>query len=330
MGEQIRLLHKTLKDQANEVLKNGLKAVSGFDDLGLEMRRDVVYCWLKKEDDKMSSGGQRADYVYVEVTVDEDRCRVAEMDFASIALMYLQGSGGKPKNEEAARLLAELYRVTSVPLSEYAEGAFWTPEVLVKGDIDSDSIRLILDAVTESSLRMEAETIIRELALLEMLTHYGEARFVGSVALDLIVKPDIDIHVLVGTHDLLSVADCIYHYLLAQGHIREVRISDYREQGGVKVGIDAYPGVSGNWSIDIWLTDRVERTGFDLVDRLKRAMRPEHRDAILCIKREYHRHGRLRDGFSTLIYEAVVDQGVRTIEEFHRFLSRRDLRTHTN
>ena len=141
MGKQVSLLHSIHKSNVDQVLRNGLKATSSFDDLGLEMRRGVVYCWLKKEHDKMR--GQRAGYGYVQVTVDKSRCRVADMDFISIAMMYLQGSKGKPKNEEAAQLLADLYRVTSVPLSEYTEGMFWTPEVLVKGDIDPDYIRLI-------------------------------------------------------------------------------------------------------------------------------------------------------------------------------------------
>jgi hypothetical protein len=141
MEKQISLLHSTHKSNVDQVLRNGLKATSSFDDLDLEMRRGVVYCWLEKEHDKM--WGQRANYVYVQVTIDKNRCRVADMDFISIAMMYLQGSKGKPKNEKAARLLAELYKVTSVPLSEYTEGMFWTPEVLVKGDIDPDYIRLI-------------------------------------------------------------------------------------------------------------------------------------------------------------------------------------------
>ncbi len=127
MGKQVRLLHSVHKSKIDEVLKHGLKAVSEYDDLGLEMRCDIVYCWLRKEHDKLSSGGQRTDYVYVEVTVDKDRCRVAEMDFASIAMMYRQGSGGRPKNEEAASLLAEVYRVTSVPLSDYVERMFSSP-----------------------------------------------------------------------------------------------------------------------------------------------------------------------------------------------------------
>ena len=79
MTGRAKLVHSVHKSKINEVLKNGLKAASEYDDLGLEMRRGVVYCWLRKEDDKMSSRGQRADYVYVEATVDEDRCRVADL-----------------------------------------------------------------------------------------------------------------------------------------------------------------------------------------------------------------------------------------------------------
>ena len=141
MGKQVRLLHSVHKSKIDEVLKHGLKAVSEFDDLGSEMRRGIVYCWLQKEDDKMWE--QQADYVYVEAVVDGNRCRIAEMDFASIAMMYLQGSGGRPRNEEAGYLLAKVYRITSVPLSEYTERMFSTPEVLVKGDIGPESIKLI-------------------------------------------------------------------------------------------------------------------------------------------------------------------------------------------
>ena len=140
MGKQVRLVHSAHRSKVEEILKHGLKAMSEFDDLGLEMRRGVVYCWVRKEHDKM--WGKESDRAYFEVTVDEERCRVAEMDFASIAMVYLQGDR-KPKNEEAARLLAQVYQITSVPLADHAEGMFWTPEVLVKGDVDPACIRLI-------------------------------------------------------------------------------------------------------------------------------------------------------------------------------------------
>jgi hypothetical protein len=140
---RVTLLHSVPKAELEQVLSHGLKAVSSFDDFGLEMRQGVVYCWLRAEDDKMASGGQRPDYAYVAVMVDEERCLIADMDWISVAMTYEQGAMGRPRNPEAARLAAELYRVTAVPLSQYTRGMFFTPEVLVKGDIAPEDIRAI-------------------------------------------------------------------------------------------------------------------------------------------------------------------------------------------
>ena len=139
MSDTATLLHSVRRDHLNSVLRVGLKAASSFDDLGLELRRDVVYCWLRREHDKMWGG--QGEFAYVEVEVRVRRCRVAEMDFASIALMYLQGRGGRPVNREAAHLLAKPYEVPSCPLEDYRDGVFSSPEVLVKGDISPKDIR---------------------------------------------------------------------------------------------------------------------------------------------------------------------------------------------
>jgi hypothetical protein len=143
MRQEVQLYHSVLKSRLADVLEGGIKAQSAFSDLGLQMRRGVVYCWIRREDDKMSTGGQRDDYAYVEVTVSADRCIVADMDLAGLAMMYRDGTGGKPRNPEAARHLGQAYRATSVPLAEYAPGMFFTPEVLVKGDIAPECIRVV-------------------------------------------------------------------------------------------------------------------------------------------------------------------------------------------
>ncbi len=139
--DQITLVHSLPESILDSVLKEGLRAKSAFDTLGLQMREDVVYCWLCREDDKM--WGKRPSYVYMEITVDRSRCRVAEMDFASIAMMYQHGQGGKSQNKEVASLLARAYELTSMPLADYHQGIFWTPEVLVKGDIVPDQIKIV-------------------------------------------------------------------------------------------------------------------------------------------------------------------------------------------
>jgi hypothetical protein len=174
--------------------------------------------------------------------------------------------------------------------------------------------------MSESRLKAEAEGIIEELGLLGMLRDYGRAGVVGSVALDLIVKRDIDVHLLVEGRDILEVVDGVYRVLLDRG-VREVRVTDFRDRGAVKLGIDSYTGDSGDWSIDIWVTDRPETLGFGLVETLLGALNEERREAIIAIKRHYHERGLLRDGLSTRIYKAVVEDGVRTVEEFEEAIA---------
>ncbi|MHB8927504.1 MAG: hypothetical protein ACYC9Q_07580 [Bacillota bacterium] len=173
------------------------------------------------------------------------------------------------------------------------------------------------------TLRREAELLVARLGLLEILGRYGRSEVVGSVALDLMVKRDIDVHVLIGTTrcrnvGLTAVVSDLWPRLLGLQGVGELRLTDYRDVGAIKIGIDHYPGPTGDWSIDLWLTDREETTGFATVRELRAALTPETREAVLTIKRHYHRLGQLRDGLSSRIYEAVTRQGARTVEDFER------------
>lgn len=167
-----------------------------------------------------------------------------------------------------------------------------------------------------SILKQEASEIIDELNLQNFLGTLGKSRIVGSVALDLIVKPDIDIHLLIDHDDLLKASDQIYHYLLNKPKIKEIRITDWREEGGIKLGVDVYPGSSETWSIDVWITSRAETTGFKLVDELKDRLKSEHRKSIMEIKSYYYQQDKLKDGISLKIYTAVLNESIRTVEEF--------------
>jgi hypothetical protein len=164
-------------------------------------------------------------------------------------------------------------------------------------------------------LKREAERIIEELDLLRLLSSYGEARIVGSVALDLIVKLDIDIHPLVDNPDVLEVVNGISNSLLTYENVPEVRITKIPGHG-IKVGVDRYPSGSGDWSIDILVKNDPSSTAFDSVERLRASLTPERREAILALKRHYYAEGRLRDGMSHRIYTAVLGRGVSTIDEF--------------
>jgi hypothetical protein len=163
--------------------------------------------------------------------------------------------------------------------------------------------------------------ILTGLDLLAALRDWGEARVVGSVALDLIVKRDIDVHLLVRHADLWAVAHAVLARLtVGVGGSASTHIHDYAAAGGLKVGIENYPGASGEWTIDIWITNRSDKTAFAQTERLKRALTPTQRARIMAIKRALVQEGAYPAGTGLLIYQAVTEQGIDSVAAFRAHL----------
>lgn len=105
------------------------------------------------------------------------------------------------------------------------------------------------------SLMGEAMSIVKALGILREAESLGEARLVGSVALDPVVKRDIDVHVLLPTDaGLVEAAFRMATYPLNHDDVEHIRLSDHRYQRAMKAAVDALPGPSGPWSLDVWLT----------------------------------------------------------------------------
>jgi len=161
-----------------------------------------------------------------------------------------------------------------------------------------------------------AEKIINDLGILKILEPFGDARVVGSIALDVIVKPDIDIHVVVDG-DVFETINTVYKYFINNKDIREVKIKDFRDKGGMLVGVDSYVVDNVVWSIDIWITNDIKTTGFADIEKLQKDMTQEHGEIIVKIKEEYcANRGGTSGGISPKIYKSVVYGGVRNVEEF--------------
>ncbi len=170
------------------------------------------------------------------------------------------------------------------------------------------------------SLKDEAHQVVEDLDVMALLRAYGHAEIVGSVALDLIVKRDIDIHVHLLLQDPYAMAGEVLPVLLDKKWVRNIRVDKYSSKSAVKLAIDAYPGPTGPWNIDIWITSDVSTTGFEVTNILLESLTAEQRSAILEIKEYYHNLGVLRNGLSLRIYDAVYKNGVRSIEEFKAYL----------
>ena len=141
----MKVYHYTDKANLDSIMNSGLKTTSRYESF-TELRKNVVFCWLSPSDNKIFSD----DTICLEITVDENDCIVASMDYISFAMMYKYGGakyGGMniPINERASELFVKLYETTAIPLSQYKDGNLFSPEVLVKGNITPENIRVYVD-----------------------------------------------------------------------------------------------------------------------------------------------------------------------------------------
>jgi len=167
--------------------------------------------------------------------------------------------------------------------------------------------------------KQEAEKIIDEISIMPVLKSVGDARIVGSVALDVIVKRDIDIHIVVD--DLFNAIDKIYRHLISHDNVHEVKIKDFGTNKGILVGVNEYKTEHGIWSIDFWVTTDEKTTGFADIKKLLKDMTQEHRDIIIQIKNDYCTNfGGTSGGLSPKIYKAVVYDDIKNTEGFKRYL----------
>lgn len=137
----INLYHFTERKNIDDIMKNGILTSSKYE-IFSSIRDDVVFCWVSPEDNKM----QFEDPVCLKVNVEENLCKIADMEYISLAMMYKYGGGNNkglntPVNIEASNLLVKVYEVTAVSLENF-KNHFFTPEVLVKGAIKPEHISI--------------------------------------------------------------------------------------------------------------------------------------------------------------------------------------------
>ncbi|MDZ4124809.1 MAG: hypothetical protein U1E02_11630, partial [Hydrogenophaga sp.] len=118
-----------------------------------------------------------------------------------------------------------------------------------------------------SPLKQEALAIVEQLELFTLLAPYGHAELVGSVVLDLIVKRDIDIHIIAKNPALITQATQLAGLFLENPAITTIRISPYRTMPhgaqALHLALDNISGPSGLWSIDLWLATDKAITGIE-------------------------------------------------------------------
>lgn len=193
-------------------------------------------------------------------------------------------------------------------------------------------MRELFDA--QSHMQTEADEVVRLLDLDRLLAKVGRPVRVGSSAMGLMVRRDIDITVSCDRLDsaALEAFGSIGAHLLRQTqHVGAVKLRN--DTGHWNMEPEKYPdGLylwlsvqmpnEARWTLDIWLVDQPERQPDlahlkTLLPRLSDATRA----IILTIKHDLVASADRSDAKipSALVYEAVMDHGVRTSADFAKW-----------
>ncbi|MBM4042234.1 MAG: hypothetical protein FJ290_27390 [Planctomycetes bacterium] len=179
---------------------------------------------------------------------------------------------------------------------------------------------------------------MRGLGVMKLAREVGRAWVVGSVPLKLIVKPDIDVHVLVPRGERRAVLDApevstalaIARRLMDRG-VHKLELLRFYFRDAVKLGFDCRSprrdacATPRTWHIDVWVTSDPEHTGVARTRWVRRRLTPGVRAAILKLKRYYARRDMCKFGMSGELYRAVITAGVRTPRQFLQYARTHEL-----
>ncbi len=173
--------------------------------------------------------------------------------------------------------------------------------------------------VEQSRLQAQADKLIKATGIFETFSKYGTLSVIGgSYAYNLMVYPDLDISVSSKNIDKQTFGNLVGE-LMANRYVRKIGSADRVNFAAVHkgrpkgywVGLEL-PFEDDRWGIDCWLQQPAER-----LSSLERS----GRDAILLIKYDSIRRSLYgKTIFSGDVYDAVLDNGVRSLSEFNDFM----------
>jgi hypothetical protein len=176
-------------------------------------------------------------------------------------------------------------------------------------------------------LKQEADTLLYDKGLLEVLSIYGKPHVHGSYALDLMTWRDLDIYLevailsepafrclAVDLRRILSPVKMCYR--------SEYKAKSFEQPQGLYWGIYLGSERQDAWKIDLWAVEDHECNRLlRYSQRLRQRISEESRQRIMNIKSQCCKDPLFRNAYSSAdIYEAVLDQNVLDVHDFRQYL----------
>ncbi|MCX6808451.1 MAG: hypothetical protein NTW50_02175 [Candidatus Berkelbacteria bacterium] len=176
-------------------------------------------------------------------------------------------------------------------------------------------------------LKREAEKMLDDSALLELLRQYGRVEITGSYSYDLMVAKDIDIHIFVKDLKKSDIFE-IMGKLIEQNYFRSFKLDNFVDYPDVRfpdfprgyyLGLQS---VDRNWKIDLWFIVEDSASGKKFTSQL---MKIDEATRILILTLKDYKKAKGWRFSSTVIYEAVLNGGVHNIGEFENYLKNKSI-----
>jgi hypothetical protein len=177
----------------------------------------------------------------------------------------------------------------------------------------------------DENLRREADELLAG-GLQTLLARYGKVHVHGSYRLQLMTWRDLDIYLespSISESQCFALGGEICRLLSPHKMFFTDNRSgkDESHPQGMYWGIRLGDVQAGGWKIDLWLVK--PETCLHLLafaDNVASRLTPTLRERILAIKLAVCHHPEYRKGLtSSMIYQAVLDGGVITVEDFFKF-----------
>lgn len=174
--------------------------------------------------------------------------------------------------------------------------------------------------MNSQEIRKNADRILYEHGLLDLLKPLGTPHVVGSYRMDMMAWNDLDIDIENDRMDMDKL------YRLTGSVLRAFRPSWYeakqeRTADGKNVWFHGFEAVVNGelWNVDLWFFDRETIESAErYCDNIVRTASAVQKEQIFLIKQELMRRGLYSfDKFHSMdVYRAVLDMNVRDIDEF--------------
>src|SRR3989344_2197851 len=185
------------------------------------------------------------------------------------------------------------------------------------------------DLIAQSQkLKHQADRILKESRLVEILTTYGNPKITGSYPLDVMLRPDLDIYVLTQHHDVKKMTTVI-STLIENHYFNEIDFADwlnYSRKGLIGYYLQPHTSLDGvDWKMDVWLIKENLYKPYteEYIDLLRAS--PEKRKTILKIKNDLREGDKYIRGINgRKIYDAVLKHDIKNADGFKYFISKKN------